>query len=271
MDFASANDTLTSDLVGDKPGFLVVVGLGISLGHMTLDSVKALRSADVVYYLATNTVSQKIILDQNPNAHSLHECYAIGKPRPDSYKEMVDIVMAEVRTGKNVCFAIYGHPGVFAYPTHVAIETAKREGYQALMLPGISAEDCIYADLGLDPGRTGCQSFEATDFMFRCRIWDPYSTLILWQVSVVGVRIFPGQDVVAPGFEMLKTRLIETYGPDHKGVLYEAASLPLCEPRLDEKTLGEIQPEDFFPETTFVIRPLPDNPRKNEEFEKLIL
>jgi len=31
------------------------------------------------------------------------------------------------------------------------------------MLPGISAEDCLFADIGVDPGIYGCQSFEATD------------------------------------------------------------------------------------------------------------
>jgi hypothetical protein len=37
------------------------------------------------------------------------------------------------------------------------------DGFDAVMLPGISAEDCLFADLGIDPGMIGCQSFEATD------------------------------------------------------------------------------------------------------------
>jgi len=31
------------------------------------------------------------------------------------------------------------------------------------MLPGISAEDCLVADLGIDPASSGCQSYEAND------------------------------------------------------------------------------------------------------------
>jgi len=37
------------------------------------------------------------------------------------------------------------------------------------MLPGISTEDCLYADLGVDPGLIGSQNFEATDFIVSGR------------------------------------------------------------------------------------------------------
>src|SRR2546421_7665299 len=98
--------------MSDKPsGSLIVVGLGISLGHLTLDAQKAIRCCDIVFSLTTNPVSREIVQDLNPNLKSLHGCYAPGKPRPESYAEMVDIVMAEVRAGKDVCFAVYGHPG----------------------------------------------------------------------------------------------------------------------------------------------------------------
>lgn len=256
--------------MGNSKGSLVVVGLGISPGHLTHDSKKAIASSDVVFALATNPLSQKVLEDINPNFSSLHPCYAQGKPRPDSYAEMVNLVMAEVRDGKKVCFAIYGHPGVFAYPTHRAIRLAREEGYAAVMLPGVSAEDCIFADLGLDPGSFGCQSYEATDFVYRERIWDPYSLLILWQVSVVGIMTLPDRDEVPPGLIFLKQRLIEAYGPDHLAILYEAACYPLCRHRGDEKAISELAPTDFRPETTMVIRPLADCPRKNEEFASQI-
>jgi hypothetical protein len=41
---------------------------------------------------------------------------------------MVDAIMKEVRQGRNVCGAFYGHPGVFALVAHEAIETARSEG-----------------------------------------------------------------------------------------------------------------------------------------------
>src|SRR5690606_41924587 len=46
------------------------------------------------------------------------------------------------------------------------------EGFVARMEPGISAEACLYADLGIDPGRHGVQSMEATHFLVYDRVPD---------------------------------------------------------------------------------------------------
>ncbi len=251
-------------------GWLISVGLGINVGQMTSDARNVIAKADVVFSLATNPISHQILLDLNPNVHSLHVYYSPGKLRPVTYQEMIDAVLTEVRKGKRVCFAAYGHPGVFGYPTHMSVKIAREEGYDAVMLPGVSAEDCLFADLGLDPGTFGCQSFESTDFVFRERIWDPHSLLIIWQVSVIGILTMPKKNEIPRGHKFLIQRLVDVYGSDHPGILYEAASLPLCNPRADEKSLSLLMPKDFRPETTLVIRPLDNCPRANEEFGKLI-
>src|SRR3546814_12469546 len=56
------------------------------------------------------------------------------------------------------------------------------------MEAGVSAEDCLYADLGIDPGEVGCQHYEASQFMFYRRRIDPSAYLVLWQVGVAGDR-----------------------------------------------------------------------------------
>ncbi len=91
-----------------------------------------------------------------------------------------------MRLGKKVCGAFTGHPGVFAWVPHQAIKEAIAEGYQGHMEPGISAEDCLYADLGLDPGTYGCQNYEASNLMFYQRTIDTAAYLILWQIGVAG-------------------------------------------------------------------------------------
>lgn len=65
-------------------------------------------------------------------------------------------MLQEVRLGKKVVGVFYGHPGVFVSPSHRAISIARFEGYEAKMLPAVSAEDSLYADLGIDPSRPGC-------------------------------------------------------------------------------------------------------------------
>jgi hypothetical protein len=69
-------------------------------------------------------------------------------------------------------------------PPHNVIKIAKKEEYNAHTVPGISAEDCFYADMGVDPGKVGSQHFEAIQFMFYKRRVDPSAYLILRQVGI---------------------------------------------------------------------------------------
>ena len=99
-----------------------------------------------------------------PNRHSLFTVE--GRSRLDTYQDMVDRILACVREGSDVCVAFYGHPGVFVYPSHEAIKRARIEGYKATMLPGISAEDCLFADLGIDPGKAVAKASRLRTFSY---------------------------------------------------------------------------------------------------------
>lgn len=96
-------------------------------------------------------------------------------------------MLREVRAGYNVLGLFYGHPGVFVSPSHRAISTARQEGYKARMLPGISAEDYMFADLGFDPSTNGCMSCEATEVLLRNQPMNPSIHNIIWQVGAIGI------------------------------------------------------------------------------------
>lgn len=253
-----------------KRGSLTVVGLGIRSSQLTLECSAAIKGADIVFVVNNNLPGLLQLQALNDDVRELHSCYGRGKSRMATYAEMAGKVLDEVRKGLDICFAAYGHPGVFANPTHDAIRQARKEGYEAEMLPGVSAEDCLFADLGLDPARHGCASFEASDFLLRERIWDPYSTLVLWQVALVGISVLPEENTVPPGLALLIRRLVDVYGPNHKAILYEASMYPVCKARVNRIALSEVKPQDFRLETTMVIKPSGPCPRKNEEFAKVI-
>jgi hypothetical protein len=120
---------------------------------------------------------------QNPNSFDLSQHYANDKNRIVTHVQMVERMLDEVRAGKYVCAVFYAHPGVFVTPSHNAIAIARREGYEAEMLQGISAEHRLYADLGVDPSIPGLQIFEATDLLLRQRRIDPTMNLIVFQVG----------------------------------------------------------------------------------------
>ena len=147
----------------------------------------AIANADVVLTLVTEPVMHATVERLNPETRSLQEHYVLGRePRPTAYEAMVEEILAHVRRGLDVCAAFYGHPGVFVAPSHEAVRRAREEGFRARMLPGVSAEDCLFADLGVDPARFGCQSYEATDFLVHGSRVDPTATLVLWQIGTVG-------------------------------------------------------------------------------------
>jgi uncharacterized protein YabN with tetrapyrrole methylase and pyrophosphatase domain len=201
-------------------------------GQTSPDATFFLKRAQKIFFVAADALVPAWLYTLNPNVESLHDHYAVGKDRRTTYEDMVNCVLADVRRGLDVCMVTYGHPGVFAYPTHEAIRRAKAEGYQAVMLPGISAEDCLFADLGVDPGSDGCQSFEATDFLVYKRVFDNRSALILWQVGVIGERSFKTNLDIwnRSGLRVLTEVLIDHYGAEHEVTFYEAARLPICDP-----------------------------------------
>ena len=243
-------------------GRLTLVGTGLRIsGQVTQEALVAIEGAAKLFHLVQDAVTDRWLAGLNPTAESLYDSYREGRPRRETYEEMVERMLAPVRRGLSVCAAFYGHPGVFAMPAHEAIRRARAEGHEAEMLPGISAEDCLIADLGFDPGERGCQSFEATDFLVRHRRHDPASALLLWQIGGIGVADFrPGAFWNARGVEILSRTLARTYGADHEVVVYEASPYPIAEPLLHRCSIAALATAPITLGSTLYVPPLPDRP-----------
>jgi uncharacterized protein YabN with tetrapyrrole methylase and pyrophosphatase domain len=238
------------------PGSLVCVGLGMMLGaHVSPRSRAHIEQADVVFTAVSDPLVELWVQQMHGDVRSLQGCYGVGKSRHDTYREMVEAMLAQVRAGRRVCGVFYGHPGVFAQAPHRAIEQARREGFHAHMEPGISAEDCLYADLGIDPGNVGCQHYEASQFMFYRRVVDPSAYLVLWQVGHAGDRSV-SRTLTGPAYRRLLVELLaEDYPLDHGVIAYEAATLPITTPRTEGMPLSAIVDADLRLQTTLVIPP----------------
>jgi precorrin-6B methylase 1 len=237
-------------------GSLACVGLGMMLGaHLTPRARAYIEQADVVFVAASDALVELWVTGMRPDARSLQPYYAEGKPRPATYREMVDAMLAEVRAGRHVCGAFYGHPGVFACVPHRAIARARAEGFEAAMEPGVSAEDTLYADLGIDPGDVGCQHFEANQFLFNRRRIDPSACLVLWQVGVAGDRSCRRFASSPAHRQLLVDRLLEDYPPGHVALVYEAATLAIGTPRIEAVRLADLARADLRMQSTLVLPP----------------
>jgi uncharacterized protein YabN with tetrapyrrole methylase and pyrophosphatase domain len=236
-------------------GSLTVVGTGIQLGtHLTREARVLLESADVVLSVVAEPGMQAVLEDLNPQTQSLHHLYEVGESRREAYAAMAEEILRHVREGKNVVAAFYGHPGVFVAPSHEAIRMARAEGYRATMLPAVSAEDCLFADLGVDPSRFGCQSYEATDFLVHRRRIDPTATLVLWQIGTVGSTV-AASTTQPTGLPVLVETLLEQYPPEHEVTVYEASPYPGFDPLVRTVRLGELSAEHVTALSTLYVPP----------------
>jgi hypothetical protein len=219
---------------GRGGGSLIVVGTGIRVvGQLTTEAIAWMRRADRLLYVVADPVAEATILRLNPTgAESLMPLYADGKPRLETYDMMASRILYCVRAGMLTCAVSYGHPGVFADPFHEAMRRARAGGYPAQMLPAISAEDCLFADMGIDPARDGCQSYDATDVLLHKRKLDPSAGVVLWQIGIVGDPQYRAGPYNLSLLPLLIKRLAKFYPPGHVAYVYEAAMLPQAAPSI---------------------------------------
>lgn len=225
-----------------QEGSLVVVGTGINtMYHTTISAKMHIETADIVYAVVSD-LGMSWLRKLNENVVSLTDLYEEQKSRVKTYKEMATAIADSVREGKRVCAVYYGHPGVFVSPTHRVVKQLQEEGYQASMDPGISAEDCMVADLGIDPGNTGCQALEATQFLFYKHQINPHNLLIVWQICLSGDHTLRSlsHEGRRPGLVVLRDALLKHYPSEHEVIVYEASSMTLVPPRIDRMPLRDL-------------------------------
>src|ERR1700691_513144 len=140
---------------------LVFIGSGInSANQLTPEAVAHIKNADKVFYCVADLAVERRLQVLSRNTEDLYVFYADDKPRRKTYEEMVERMLGALAVTKYVCAVFYGHPGIFVWPSYRAIQLARKEGHRAYMLPAVSSLDCLFADVGFDPSRHGCQILE---------------------------------------------------------------------------------------------------------------
>jgi uncharacterized protein YabN with tetrapyrrole methylase and pyrophosphatase domain len=240
-------------------GSLCAVGIGIRApAQTTLEASARIQGADKVYTILADPLAECWIRQLNRNTESLGVLYAPNKPLRETYREMVERIVGAVQANLQVCAASYGHPGVFAYPLHEAVRRLRLDGFSTEMLAGVSAEDCLFAELGVDPAVAGRSSYEATDFLIRRRPADPSSALILWQIGAIA-QTCPKTDRSAwnpAGIAVLTETLLETYRRDHEVIVYESARFPICDSIIAHMALENLPAAEVTALSTLYVPPM---------------
>ena len=243
----------------------MVVGSGIrAIGHFSLEAQAYLKWADKVYYCVADPVTEQWMVDQAPDSVDLYTLYDNDKPRRITYVQMAEVMLQSVREGLNVVGVFYGHPGVFVNPSHRAIAIARQEGHAAFMVPAISALDCLFADVGIDPSSRGCQIIEASDLLLRRRPLLVDGHVIILQVGSVGDMGFRFSGFPNSHLADLIHYLQDAYGEDYEIINYTAAQLSIVDPVIELVALSRLlEPEMHATVTgisTFYIPPKTERP-----------
>ena len=224
----------------EKPGSLTILGSGIEAMGFTIGDEALIRAADKVLYCVADPATVVWLKELRPDALDLYVLYNEEKVRYHTYVQMTEAMLYHLRQGLNVVAIYYGHPGVFVLPTHRAVAIARREGYKAVMRPGISALDCLCADLGVDPSQPGMATYEATDMILRQRKPDTALHVVLWQVGLIGELGYRRKGYLNEGFFIFVEYLQKVYGDDYPVTNYVASRYPGAPPVIERYTLDRL-------------------------------
>lgn len=237
-------------------GSLTIVGCGIKfMSHLSIEAKAAIEHADTLFYLVNEPAMRAWLHEHHPNSMSLEYLYQQHELRKDTYHAITHTILQALESHKNICVVLEGHPTVFAQPALDAAIQARQANYLTRILPGISAEDYLFAELQIDPGSAGCQSYEATDFLIHQRAFDGCSHLILWQVSVIGMLGHNPDHEHKKGTQILVQHLNQYYPLDHQVILFEGSQYPHIASRIETMALQNLPEANISRITTLYIPP----------------
>ncbi|HFS5637767.1 TPA: SAM-dependent methyltransferase [Legionella pneumophila] len=247
---------------------LIVVGSGIkSISHLTEETKRVIQNADKVLYLLNEDNLKQWIQREAKNSESLDSIYFSSKKRIEAYQALTNHIIEEYKKVSILCVVFYGHPTVFADSALNAVRQIKKDGGEAIILPAVSAQDCLFSDLEIDPGDQGCFSIEATELVLFERFIDVHAHLILWQVANFGRT----DGKKANNLSILKDYLSDYYPADYSICLYEAPSLPTCSPRIEWVQLCHMDQSVISSITTVYIPPIENKAISNKYLRLLNL
>jgi uncharacterized protein YabN with tetrapyrrole methylase and pyrophosphatase domain len=234
---------LHPDVLADDSVDIYIVGLGILHPNQITREVEAAlcRSNEVLFVERSDALESYLATISTKLTDLATAAYQEGADRLEAYDTMAAMVIDAALDHPPVTFALYGHPLIFAYPPFQILQIAPLLNLRVKILPGISALDCLFVDLKLDPAQQGLQIYEATDLLLRRRPLQPDVPCLLWQIGVVETRLYTEGVSRPQRFERIKRYLLEHYPPDHEVVAVYSTKHPLLQSSFVRFALEDIE------------------------------
>ena len=242
-----------------------LVGSGIkSISHLTQESTIFMADCEKLFILVNEPILKEYLLKQYQHAEPLDDLYFSTDRRADNYAAIEAKLIQSLDEYNSVTFLCYGHPTVFAESgLKVAKQLEGRGDVKVNILPGISALDCLFADLKVDPGHCGMVTYEVHDLLVYSKAIEPNSQTVIWQVGMIGNLGKPSYDVNRDALIVLKEYLLKYFDENHECVVYEAAMYSGMNHKEVRFKLSELESQEYSPISTLYIPPVskarPDN------------
>jgi uncharacterized protein YabN with tetrapyrrole methylase and pyrophosphatase domain len=206
-------------------GSLVIVDTGVvAVNQVTVEGYLRIRQSDRVLFLGVDPVTEHWIRTLNENVESLNAL--------ETADEIVERMLDHIRAGLAICLVSHGRAALNAQVQREAIALSRAENFPAAIVPGVSALECLFSDLGLDPLRDGCQIFSAEHFVEHGRRPDPSAAL-----------------VVSLSEETACTELLQVlrtaYGAEHEVIIHEPARYAVLDPVIRRTAIGSMSEGDL--------------------------
>lgn len=257
----------------DSPD-VYVAGCGIvDIRQLTKEAEAAIREAECVYMYYYNQAINNYVEAIASDVVFVTEEYDGDTHRGEIYRRIADRVVGGAESVDDpVTFLTYGHPFVFVTPTKFIVEAAEERGLDVRVMPGISAADCLFVDLRLDPAANGIQMFEATDLLLREFDLNPDVPALLWQVGAVETSFYSTDPSEPERFSRIREYLQQFYPDDHPVYLAKTAQFGFDESEILEYALDELESihEVVSIAHTLYVPPVRERPVQNEELAEVV-
>jgi len=241
--------------------------------QLTREAEQVLKRAKRVYLLHPLPEVRSFVDTQCGSVIDLTELYEEGSERAESYEEMAQqVVEGAEEAVEPVVFAVYGHPTVGVAPSSLIQKKAKGTDLIVEILPGISALDCLYTDLGFDPFTRGLQVFEATDLIVYDINLDPATPTFVLQVGLTGTRLYDTRTSTSKRLLPLKDHILQFYPPDHEVIFARTPTIPFADAQQLSVPISEFETvaTDIDSTHTLVIPPVKKRHVENSDFAEKI-
>jgi uncharacterized protein YabN with tetrapyrrole methylase and pyrophosphatase domain len=220
---------------------IAVVGLGIAgVNQMTKEVEETIRRCKRTFLADTGTGMLEYLQTLCPTVVDLTMPTEVGLHRSLVYRRIASEIVAAAVEDAPVCFATYGHPTMFCYPTTLIQRSAMILDLKVQVLPGVSFLDTLLADLGVDPGFDGLQMYEATDLLIMRRPLQPDVACVITQAPMTVDPYNHHPSRTLGNLVLLQDYLLQFYPSDHQMLLVTSAPHPLLDPLVQPVEAGAL-------------------------------